>query len=231
MRARGLRPTKDAEESRAAKRHLMNIAKPSKVAARLSLADWLLWHQTSFSMSMMHARWDTTSRRAGGRLGGMLPCAIGLEYRMPAMAPGPWAGTMVDCTKGLEALVTQAKWDKGRSQQVTEIATLLEENPTALPRERLKQIRGFLVYLSRTYPDMVPYLKGVHLTLDSWRAGRNSAGWKLRGRELLAAMEEGKVTMEQPENAPSTARAVDRLATDLQALRYLMESDTPPTRD
>jgi hypothetical protein len=26
---------------------------------------------------------------------------------------------------------------------------------------------------------MVPYLKGLHLTLDSWRSGRDEGGWKL----------------------------------------------------
>ena len=36
-------------------------------------------------------------------------------------------------------------------------------------RARMEFIRGLLVYVSRTYRDMNPYLKGVHLTLDSWR--------------------------------------------------------------
>jgi hypothetical protein len=27
---------------------------------------------------------------------------------------------------------------------------------------------GFLIYVSRTYSSMVPYLKGIHLTLDIW---------------------------------------------------------------
>ena len=153
----------------------------------------------------------------------------GRKRTMPSMTPGPWAGTVVNCAEGLEATVSQAKWTKGRSQ-VEEIAGMLKKNPNSLPRERLESIRGFLVYLCRTYTDFVPYLKGLHLTLDSWRAGRDYGGWKLRGRELIAAVEEGKVTMEQPENAPSFVRAVDRLVPDVEALLLLMESEVPPTR-
>lgn len=148
---------------------------------------------------------------------------------MPSTTPGPWAGTMVDCAQGLDGTVTQAKWTKGRDQ-VKEIAAMLEENPMEIPRERLERIRGFLVYLSRTYTDMVPYLKGIHLTLDSWRAGRDYAGWKLTGRALLAAVAEGKVTMDQPDEAPKMVGAVNRMASDVKALLYLMESETPPSR-
>jgi hypothetical protein len=31
---------------------------------------------------------------------------------------------------------------------------------------------------------MVPYLKGVHLTLDSWREGRREDGWKRSQKEM-----------------------------------------------
>ena len=37
-----------------------------------------------------------------------------------------------------------------------------------MPRARIYSIRGFLVYVSRKYKDMTPYLKGFHLTLDIW---------------------------------------------------------------
>ena len=41
-----------------------------------------------------------------------------------------------------------------------------------------------LMYISRTYRLIVDYLKGIHLTLDSWRTGRNVDGWKLSSEEL-----------------------------------------------
>ena len=40
-----------------------------------------------------------------------------------------------------------------------------------------ESVVGFLVYVSQTYTMMVPYLKGVYLTLNSWRKGRDKNGW------------------------------------------------------
>jgi hypothetical protein len=38
-----------------------------------------------------------------------------------------------------------------------------------LPYKTAKLYRGFVVYVLRTYPAMVPYLNGIHLTIDSWQ--------------------------------------------------------------
>ena len=35
--------------------------------------------------------------------------------------------------------------------------------------ENMESIRGFLVYVARTYRYMNPHLKGMHLKIDSWR--------------------------------------------------------------
>ncbi len=48
-----------------------------------------------------------------------------------------------------------------------------------LPHKELLVDRGFFVYVTRTYPAMVPYLKGFHLTIEMWRGGRDAEGWKL----------------------------------------------------
>jgi hypothetical protein len=56
---------------------------------------------------------------------------------------------------------------------------MLEDDPTRLSRKRLEQIRGFLIYVTRTYPCMVPYLIGLHLTIDGWRGNRDEGGWRL----------------------------------------------------
>jgi hypothetical protein len=49
-----------------------------------------------------------------------------------------------------------------------------------IPHKELESCRGFLVYVTRTYGAMVPYLKGVHHTLDSWRPERDVDGWKFQ---------------------------------------------------
>ena len=48
-----------------------------------------------------------------------------------------------------------------------------------LNHNKLEQVLGFLVYVSRTYPDMTPNLKGVCLTLDHWIGGRYADLWRL----------------------------------------------------
>ena len=46
--------------------------------------------------------------------------------------------------------------------------------------KKLQSDRGFLVYLTQAYPGMKPYLKGFHLSLEMWRGGRDSKGWKTK---------------------------------------------------
>ena len=52
------------------------------------------------------------------------------------------------------------------------------EDEDGIEHKELERCRGFLVYVSRTYRPMKPYLRGVHKTIDSWRPGRDSEGWK-----------------------------------------------------
>lgn len=42
------------------------------------------------------------------------------------------------------------------------------QNKQPLYHSTLESYRGFLMYISRTYPMVAPYLKGIHLVLDSW---------------------------------------------------------------
>lgn len=57
------------------------------------------------------------------------------------------------------------------------------DNLPALNHKELERKRGFLVHLAMTFETMVPFLKGLHLTLDSWRAGRKEDGWKVSQKE------------------------------------------------
>jgi hypothetical protein len=65
--------------------------------------------------------------------------------------------------------------------------------PDTIEQKQLESYRGFLIYLVRTNPDMNPYLKGIHLTLDSWRPWRREDGWKLTMAEIrLARKDKGQ---------------------------------------
>lgn len=57
---------------------------------------------------------------------------------------------------------------------------LLSAGETELAHKELLSDRGFLVYVTRTYPAMVPYLKGFHLTIEMWRGGRDEQGYKIK---------------------------------------------------
>jgi hypothetical protein len=37
-----------------------------------------------------------------------------------------------------------------------------------------------MVYVTQAYPGLKPYLKGFHLSLEMWRDGRDSEGWKIQ---------------------------------------------------
>ena len=89
-------------------------------------------------------------------------------------------------------MVSQEKWEKTKLL-IKELSRTVEQD--FLPLQRLLVIRGFLIYVVRTYPWLNPYIKGLHLTIDSWRPGREELGFKMRGKELeraLAAWAEGR---------------------------------------
>ena len=60
----------------------------------------------------------------------------------------------------------------------------LKQNPKGLEISNLISHRKFLVYCTRNYWVLNPYLKGLHLTVDYWRLQHNKWVWKIKGRSL-----------------------------------------------
>ncbi len=105
---------------------------------------------------------------------------------MASRTPSPWAGTVTHTDRDqVCGMVSQEKWEKTQLL-IRELRLMLERD--FLPLQRLLEIRGFLAYVVRTYSWLNPYIKGLHLTMDSWRPGRKESGFKLRGKELERAM-------------------------------------------
>ena len=141
-------------------------------------------------------------------------------------------------------LTSQEKWDK--LKKICRFwKTLLEEGKSELDYKRLQSDRGFLVYVAQAYPTMKPYLKGFHLSLETWRGGRNKEGWKIREtslptegddvpsrEEVELEADEGDVVGAETRAGPASGitMAVPRLKTDLEALLVLTNSDTPRVR-
>ena len=112
--------------------------------------------------------------------------------------------------------------------------------------------RGFLVYVTRTYPAMVPYLKGFHLTIEMWHGGRDPEGWKLRPGYASALSEDASTPdgMEDEDEAAANHRImiksgaaghayapedglttpVPRFRDAINALIQLSNFDLPPLR-
>ena len=60
-----------------------------------------------------------------------------------------------------------------------------EQRPR-LNRKELERFTGFLNHLTMPYEDMTPFLKGFHLTLNSWRPKRDADDWKMSDKSLVA---------------------------------------------
>ena len=82
-------------------------------------------------------------------------------------------------------MVSQEKWDKTK-RLIAELEEMVALD--CLPLTKLLQIRGFLMYVVRTYPWINPFMKGLHLTIDSWWPFRGPDGFKLRGKELASVL-------------------------------------------
>ena len=74
-------------------------------------------------------------------------------------------------------MISQEKWDKAKGLLV-ELENVVESKPLTLDRKRLEQIRGFMIYVCQTYTNLTPYLIGIHMSIDSWRDGRDEEGWR-----------------------------------------------------
>ena len=79
---------------------------------------------------------------------------------------------------------------------------------------------------------MIPFLKGIHLTLDSWRPNRKEDGWKMSNKEWLNFLcsfaderEKEKILEEHNKNHPDRVEAKPRLKKDLEALNSFFEAD------
>jgi len=185
--------------------------------------------------------WQCSSRTA------KTLCYLGLQdaarkRRPQSQRPGAWAGATIASdgdvvTKG----VTQERWDKLQYKIrwiASQIGLLDEYTPSTFgnvsqgedltPEGQIhfkttEQFVGFIVYVSMTYTSLIPYLKGIYLTLNSWRPDRDEQGW--REAQAVPRVNNEKYKREKP---PKWVNVVPRLKHDLQALLELTQHARPP---
>ena len=98
------------------------------------------------------------------------------KRRDVSQTPGAWAGSVVHTTDlSVTIMVEQTKWDK-RKVKLQWMSSRLDEGPD-VEHKPLERIRGFLNYVMQVYPAMIPYLRGFHGTLDSWRSHWTADGF------------------------------------------------------
>jgi len=191
--------------------------------------------------------------KAGHRLG-YIQSYLGIQnavrkLRECTQTAGSWVGSVVHILPeyGVCVLTSPEKWNKLRNI-LRKWLDRIESGEEELDHKELLSDRGFLVYVTRTYPAMIPYLKGFHLTIENWRDGRDSDGWKLQRSSLgttkaedfededLEATLEHKLLGDLGEvtdhHAPpgGTTTAVPRFRDDLLALVSLSNFELPPLR-
>ena len=124
-------------------------------------------------------------------------------------------------------MISQEKWDKAKGL-LKDLEGCVLEAPQALDRKWLEHVRGFLNYICQTYMNLTPYLIGIHMSIDSWRPGRDSEGWRLNSTsEVMIKLDKEWRDHKGYVEGPTKVRAVPRLIDDIRALRRLMSSDRP----
>ena len=115
------------------------------------------------------------SRRAASVLNSLGIQDAPRKRRDPSQTPGAWSGSICLCDSiTVDLVVAQERWDKAK-QMISWMKDAVEAGPS-IEFKVLERYRGFLIYLVRTYPSINPYLKGIHLSLDSWRPWRREDG-------------------------------------------------------
>ncbi len=104
-------------------------------------------------------------------------------------------------------------------------------------RKLQETIRGFFIHLQCTYPALTPFLKGMHLTIDGWREGRDLNMWKVPHykKSMDGYWDESLEQWIPTGGATSTTAPTDVLAApwlwpDLWSLASLLASPMPPIR-
>jgi hypothetical protein len=176
----------------------------------------------------------STSRAIGSKLNWLGIQEAARKRRDPCQDPGPWAWSLVviDPGKSVMLSVTHERWIKTKEI----IGWIQEEINTSdtIEFKTLERHQGFLIYMSCTYNVLTPYLKGIHLTLDSWRPWQKDDGWKMTMSKIQAALaEKGSEDQELLRSGGKSlerVKWVPRLKDDIRALSMFTDTKEPPNR-
>lgn len=167
------------------------------------------------------------------------------KFRPPSQAQaGAWTGTIFRITpRSISKSVSEEKWQKG-IDIVNRLDLLITSDTIGRPmlnRKLLERETGFLNHLAMTFENLLPYLKGFYLTLNSWRAGRDAEDWKVSDKRWIQILEEkfynGVISEQElalglgnPDaiDAPDEVKASPRMIEDIRALKAIFSATREP---
>jgi hypothetical protein len=156
---------------------------------------------------------------------------VARKRRKASQMPGAWWAGAVASTDadGVYMRVSQGKWDKTKAF----IQKMCKEAHACdgwLIWKALESRHQFILYVTRTYLYMVLYMKGFHLTIDGWRKGRNTKGWKYLSRKVQKQLENGTYEdLFEPKEVPEMVKVKPHLGLcNLPALTCLFEPEDAP---
>ena len=164
------------------------------------------------------------------------------KRRPPSQSPDAWAGTIFKITpEKISISLSQSKWDRGRKMVLNLHSQFNVNERPWLDHKDLERKRGFLGHLAMCYGSLVPFMKGFHLTIDSWRSNRPDSGWKMKDKEWDLYLdvqvaegvmsEEGRAELKElggEAEAPKLVQAVPRFKKDLEAMIVFFTPIEPP---
>ena len=106
--------------------------------------------------------------------------------------------------------MSQYQWDKFK-RLILELVDMEAIEEEVLDRSKMESMRGLLLYTVRTYQYMNPYLKGLHLTLNSWRSFIEREGWRVQVEKINLAEMDGKWENVEEGEKPLRVKCVMRL--------------------
>jgi hypothetical protein len=145
------------------------------------------------------------------------------------MTPGPWGGSVAYINEEGGACVDRQEEMGQRGRELSWIWWCLDHKD-------LERGRGFLIYLSRTYPPVTPFFLGLKQNIDGWRHHRHEYGWKMQQAEIWAAqgdedeaeVEDDFLNIHGNDDPPLLVEAAARLEGDMEVLQMLTSSEPPP---
>jgi hypothetical protein len=118
------------------------------------------------------------------------------KRRKVSQRNGAWAGNVLYTDLGMDRRVlAQKKWDKAKEGLQWFKGFVRLKKP--FPYKPFLSWTGYLIHIALTYNFLRPYMKGVYLTANAWRQGRDAEGWPEKDKTGGRKAEEEEDILEQ----------------------------------